>query len=238
MEYNYIYETKSLIDNKIYIGCHQTNNLDDGYLGSGLMLLHAINKYGKENFRKTILEMCSSKEEMFKKESEIVSEEFVKRDDTFNLNIGGHGGSISGRKHSEETKEKICKILKLRAKSMPKEDFSHPGWKHSEETKKKIGDKHRGKKLSEETKEKLSKLNIGKQLSEETKKKISESGKGLKRSKKACENIRQSQLGKTLDEETKTKISRTLKGHKDSEETREKKKQAALKKYGRIREGV
>jgi group I intron endonuclease len=53
-----IYKTINLINGKIYIGQHYTS-VDDGYLGSGKYLLNAINKYGKENFKREILEFVN-----------------------------------------------------------------------------------------------------------------------------------------------------------------------------------
>lgn len=50
----YIYKTTNLINGKIYIGQNSTN--DEKYLGSGSILQLAIKKYGKENFKKEILE--------------------------------------------------------------------------------------------------------------------------------------------------------------------------------------
>ena len=43
-----IYKTTNTVNNKIYIGKHQTENINDSYLGSGISLERAINKYGKE----------------------------------------------------------------------------------------------------------------------------------------------------------------------------------------------
>ena len=71
---------------------HQTKNLEDGYMGSGKYLKRAIKKHGLENFTKEVLHIFSSEEEMRSKEAELVNEEFVARDDTYNLCHGGKGG--------------------------------------------------------------------------------------------------------------------------------------------------
>ncbi len=87
-----IYQTTNKINGKIYIGKHKTVDLDDGYLGSGTLLLRAISKYGIENFEREVLHFLDSEEEMNTKERELVNEEFLKRDDVYNLKIGGEGG--------------------------------------------------------------------------------------------------------------------------------------------------
>ena len=87
-----IYKTINLINGKIYIGKHQTNDLNDDYLGSGTRLARAIEKYGIENFKREILHVLGSKEEMDQKEREIVDEDFLLRDDVYNAKLGGGGG--------------------------------------------------------------------------------------------------------------------------------------------------
>jgi hypothetical protein len=37
-KYHIIYKTTNLINGKIYVGMHSTDNLNDGYLGSGWIL--------------------------------------------------------------------------------------------------------------------------------------------------------------------------------------------------------
>ena len=90
--YHYVYQVDNLVNGKIYVGCHSTANLDDGYLGSGKNLQRAYKRHGVENFSKKILSMHSSAEEMFAEEARIVTDEFVKRSDTYNLKTGGFGG--------------------------------------------------------------------------------------------------------------------------------------------------
>ncbi len=87
-----IYKITNLLDGKIYIGKHQTKNLNDGYMGSGKYLKHSIAKHGIENFAKEILFQFDSEMDMNAKEAELVTEEFCKRDDTYNICQGGKGG--------------------------------------------------------------------------------------------------------------------------------------------------
>lgn len=91
MKYYILYKTTCLVNNKIYIGIHITNNLNDGYLGSGNLLRKAVKKYGKENFKREILYTFDNTKELVEKEAEIVNEEFIKREDTYNIISGGYG---------------------------------------------------------------------------------------------------------------------------------------------------
>lgn len=91
-KYNIVYKTTNLINNKIYIGVHGTNNLNDGYLGTGRLIKKAIKKYGKESFKREILYIFDDPDEAYEKEKELVNESFVKNPKTYNLFLGGFGG--------------------------------------------------------------------------------------------------------------------------------------------------
>jgi len=96
LKYHFVYKTTNLINNKIYIGAHSTNTIDDNYLGSGKLLQHAIIKYGKTNFNREVLFYFSTPEEMFEKEKELVTEEFISSVTVYNIVTGGFGGLNKG----------------------------------------------------------------------------------------------------------------------------------------------
>ena len=87
-----VYKITNLVNGKVYIGKHQTKYLDDNYMGSGKLIKAAIKKYGLENFKKEILHVFETEDEMNKKEAELVTEEFIASGISYNLCSGGNGG--------------------------------------------------------------------------------------------------------------------------------------------------
>lgn len=158
-----IYKITNKLNNKIYIGKHQTKDLDDGYMGSGKWLKSAILKHGLENFNKEIMFLFNSEVDMNAKEAEIVTNEFCLREDTYNLCPGGKGGwgYINSNNLGVNNNQKISaaklapKIASLGGKASQKtlkeqklgiysENIASAfkGKNHSEESKIKIGEKN------------------------------------------------------------------------------------------------
>lgn len=155
-----IYQVTHRESGKYYIGKHQTNDLNDGYMGSGQLIRAAIKKYGHEAFDKEVLCVFTTEEEMNAKEAELVTEEFCSRKDTYNLCVGGQGGwsyvNSSGLNNlgkdyvSVSEKMKGNKHLSL--------------WNKDRHSKGQIRyDNFSGRSHSDETREKMSKSRIGKQ---------------------------------------------------------------------------
>ena len=57
-----IYKTINKINGKVYIG-QDTKDRPD-YFGSGILIIRALAKYGKDSFDKEILEECCSREDL------------------------------------------------------------------------------------------------------------------------------------------------------------------------------
>lgn len=90
--YYTVYKITNKINGRIYIGCHKTVDLNDGYMGSGKILKRAIEKYGIDNFEKSILAAFDTPEEMFCLEAILVDKKFVESNETYNICEGGKGG--------------------------------------------------------------------------------------------------------------------------------------------------
>jgi len=86
---HFIYKITNNLNGKYYIGRHSTKNIDDSYMGSGIGIKNAINKYGIENFTKEIIEETSSSELLWELEKQIVNEDVVKDNMSYNMTYGG-----------------------------------------------------------------------------------------------------------------------------------------------------
>lgn len=102
--YYIVYKTTNTVNCNFYVGIHKTASLEefDGYLGSGKVLKSAIKLYGKESFVRETLFVYTDLESAYQKERDIVNEAFIRSDNTYNIQIGGSGGTtISGYSQEE-----------------------------------------------------------------------------------------------------------------------------------------
>lgn len=212
MMYYYLYCIINNENNKFYFGVHATDNLNDGYMGSGKALKASQELHGIDKFTKYILEFFDTEEEMYAREREIVTERAVKDPNCYNLTLGGNGGSIKGELNplygvpfTEEHKDKISQSLKDKPKS--EEHCKH---------------------LSESLKGHTA-WNRGQPCPESIKQQISETLKGHKRTPESIEKSRSGLKKKWEDPEFKKMMSEKHKGRTHTEETRKKQSEARKK---------
>lgn len=190
-KYSYIYLTTNLINGKQYVGQHSTNNMNDGYVGSGTIMLKAIKKYGKENFKVDVMQFCINQEEMDFFEDKYIIWYETMSPKGYNLRSGGHERFII----SDELRE----ILKN----------SHIGYEYSDEQrinhKKAMNREDVKAKLSEASKRAWSDPNIR------------EKYLIVLKDKDLVERRRKSFIGYKHSDESKEKMSRIQKNRKHSD---------------------
>jgi hypothetical protein len=123
-KYNFVYKTTHKESGKYYIGVHSTDNIDDGYLGSGTRIKSSIKKYGKDSFERDVLRYFDNKKDAYLYEKKLVTLDLIGSDLCMNMTEGGYGGAMSGdknpmfgKKHSDDVKSYISKINKGRKRS-------------------------------------------------------------------------------------------------------------------------
>lgn len=162
-KHHFIYRTTCLVTGKYYIGMHSTNDLNDDYLGSGKRLRRSINKHGRQNHVREIMEMLSDRRLLREREREIVNVERLRDRACLNLTVGGNSAfdertfeKISQTQLSTEVTEELRRKRSERAvkRELVKKQ---KGYRVSAIAGLKISAATKGKKKSEETKQKMSK---------------------------------------------------------------------------------
>lgn len=181
MTIHFLYKTTCVITNKFYYGMHSTNNFNDGYLGSGKLLIRSLKKYGKDNHIIEVIRFCETREQLKIEERELINETVINNPLCMNLKVGGEGGGVKGIVRSEETKKKISEGNKGKSKSIEsilKRREKMRNYTHSKETKDKMSKTRTGKKMppfSEDHKKRLSEARKQRVITDKTRRKISES---------------------------------------------------------------
>ena len=157
--FHFIYKTTNLKNGKFYIGTHSTNNIEDGYLGSGKHLRNSVYYHGKENFKREVMEFLPDRKSLKEREKEIVNVDLLKEEKCLNIKEGGDGGggfySEEQRKNFHSAGGKAVRILLhkrhnekmkndpvYREKTLKNMRGKTPWFKnhkHSDETKRSIG---------------------------------------------------------------------------------------------------
>jgi hypothetical protein len=165
-KFHFIYRTENIKTGRYYIGMHSTSDINDGYLGSGSLLKKSVQYHGREYHERTILEYCSSREELMIREGEIINDDVLNDPKCMNISPGGGGfekieycrsagriGNENFKKRLKEDKEfrkifseKISKSNKDKPRGFCKNpEVGTKAWigkAHKEETKSIIGEKN------------------------------------------------------------------------------------------------
>lgn len=209
MKKSFIYCIERIKTGKKYIGQH-IGYIDDNYWGSGVAIKQAIKKYGKDEFKKYVLEYCSIED---LNEREIYWIKFYNTflGEGYNKDDGGKSNSGFWANLDEISKKEI---QQKRLNNRP--DNFHQIMKEVHRTRdnKSIGDKLRGRKCSPQTIEKMRKSALNRKRSQETKDKISKSKLGKTLTPEQCKNISNATKGKPKSprtEEHKQKLRKPVK---------------------------
>ncbi len=170
-KYYYIYKTTNIITKRYYYGMHSTNDLNDGYMGSGKRLRYSINKYGEVNHKKEIIEFLPDRISLIEREKEIANLNEVAKEDCMNLMVGGKGGFIS---KEQQRHRSVCGGKALANRLKTDEEFRKRHSEISSKNMKKLNDEGKinhntffGKKHSKKTRKIMSEKRIGKYTGKE-----------------------------------------------------------------------
>lgn len=126
--YGFVYITTNKINGKKYIGQRKYDKQGKWktYLGSGVILSRAIEKYGVDNFSKEIVENCETKQLLNEREKYWISYfDATNSDNFYNIANGGDGGNtLAG--YTEEQLEEHSKILSKALKGVINQGANNP----------------------------------------------------------------------------------------------------------------
>ena len=155
---NFNYIITNDVNNKQYVGAHSTNNINDNYMGSGLLIGRAKKKYGKENFTKEILCYTKTTKEAYENEVHLIKEYNTLVPNGYNISPTGGLGFVG--QFSEETKAKMREAVIGKPKSEEhKQNMKGP---KSEEHTENISKALIGKEFSKERIENMKQVRKGK----------------------------------------------------------------------------
>ena len=173
--YHYIYKTTSK-SGLYYYGRHSTENINDGYVGSGTWVRSIKDK---STLSKDIVEMCSSVSELKDRERYYISAH-IGNPSCMNYNENSCGFSSINNPAKSTPKSILSERVSGSKNGMYGKTHSAEYKKHLSETMSGEGNPFYGKRHTEETKKRISDYRMGTTASEATRAKLSESRRGSK----------------------------------------------------------
>jgi group I intron endonuclease len=196
----YIYQIRNTVNNKKYIGetikdpeKRWKEHIYTIKQGKNCcpMLAKAVNKYGLDKFEFKVLIICFDEDRLH------YEKQYIEKLNTivpngYNVAKGGYGGgAFIGKKHSEETKQRLREMNKVRFNNLP------------QEIKQKIYDSARTPEAIEKQREAMKRVYATQNktiMSEETKQKLSNALKGKKHSEESKKKMRENASKRTHNE--------------------------------------
>lgn len=210
----FVYLTTNLVNGKVYVGQYTFKKekwLNATYLGSGTVFEQALKKYGRKNFKRKILKLCYTVNQLNGWETYYTLKYNPKLDPNIGYNqiigpvrrsgnknpmsypnvrkkISGDNHYLYGRHCSEETKKKLSE--KLSRERNPFYGKHHPKGKMSQILKD-YYKTEKGKETINKVKNKLK----GRKMPDEVKEKIRQGNLGVKRSEETRRRMSESRKG-------------------------------------------
>lgn len=216
----YIYLIQNMVNGKTYIGqrkCPKNKTPEtDYYMGSGVYLRSAKKKWGIKNFKKSILEVCETKDEADFLEKRYIRFYRLAGWAEYNIASGGDGGN--GGNLSDEARDRLIQrnknpeFRKKTSEGIRRYYSEHPekrsSYERTEEQKEAARQRQINRWKSPEYRKHFSEarkgckppISKGSHRSEVEKRNISEGTRRAMQSKAVRENLSQKRKGKTWEE--------------------------------------
>lgn len=216
----YIYLIQNMVNGKTYIGqrkCPKNKTPEtDYYMGSGVYLRSAKKKWGIKNFKKSILEVCETKDEADFLEKRYIRFYRLAGWAEYNIADGGDGGN--GGNLSDEARDRLIQrnknpeFRKKTSEGIRRYYSEHPGkrssYERTEEQKEAARQRQINRWKNSEYRKHFSEvrkgckppISKGSHRSEVEKRNISEGTRRAMQSKAVRENLSQKRKGKTWEE--------------------------------------
>lgn len=215
--YGYIYVTTNIISGKVYVG-KKTSPFNPNYLGSGRYITNAVNKYGPDNFKVSVIEYADNLSDLNQKEIYWIQHYKDEGFEMYNISRGGDGGDTYLNLSEKDRRVRLDNLKKNGYFShITKTQFKEL-LEHSVETRRKNAEE-RGYWFSEEARKHMSEgqknrkpFTAEKQAEISRRRTETRKRNGYRHSKETLEKISRSNKGRVFSEEYRRKLSENRKG--------------------------